>query len=274
MPRTPRIVALSVWFYRLLLAAYPPAFRKDYGEAMVQLYRDTALDGYRRRGTLGVLVLWPRTLVDIAVSVPRQHQEMAVATGSESLLLRDLLRQWGQLCSVALSVTSVSSWYFLHVLHLYFRRSALVWATLTVLAFGLWLGSFFQPIGTRINKLIRTSFHLTAGAVEINHYYLEGEPIPYDQWKKDATARWKTTQPDLPERVMSGPWPWELSFVSDIPGGIDVRHGPDLMPVLIQPYKSWRLRLPFLPVPLLLLWGALRARRRGQAAPGPALQSA
>ena len=49
MNQTPRLVAFSLWLYRLLLAAYPTAFRQEYGEAMTQLFRDTVLDGYRRR---------------------------------------------------------------------------------------------------------------------------------------------------------------------------------------------------------------------------------
>ena len=39
---------LSIYLYRLMLAAYPIAFRQEYGEAMAQLFRDTARDAYQR----------------------------------------------------------------------------------------------------------------------------------------------------------------------------------------------------------------------------------
>jgi len=110
--KLPPFVAWSVWFYRLLLAAYPASFREEYGQAMVQVFRDTAREEYRRRGLRGLVMVWLRTLVDFSVSVVRQHREQAAAApaSSESVLLRDLWQQWRQFATVAISATTFSAW--------------------------------------------------------------------------------------------------------------------------------------------------------------------
>jgi hypothetical protein len=92
MTPTPRPVEWSIALYRLLLAAYPAAFRREYGEAMSQLFRDTALDGYRQRGVWGLLAVWLRTLGDFTISVGRQHREEA-ARPHEFVSLRDLVQR-------------------------------------------------------------------------------------------------------------------------------------------------------------------------------------
>ena len=71
------LVVWSVWLYRLLLAAYPAAFREEYGPEMIQVFRDTMRDEHRRRGLWGLLMVWLRTLADFSVSVVRQHREQA-----------------------------------------------------------------------------------------------------------------------------------------------------------------------------------------------------
>ena len=38
-------ISVSVWVYRGLLYAYPRSFRREYGEAMVQVFRDLCLRG-------------------------------------------------------------------------------------------------------------------------------------------------------------------------------------------------------------------------------------
>ena len=51
--------------YRLLLRAYPPAFRAEYGREMVLVFRDQCRDGDVR--TLG---FWVRVLWDVVRSAP------------------------------------------------------------------------------------------------------------------------------------------------------------------------------------------------------------
>ena len=92
MPRIPRLVEYSISLYRLLLVAYPAVFRNEYGEAMVQLFGDTALAGYRRYGLLGLSAVWLRTLADFTFSVFHEHRDKPAELSSESLLLRDFLQ--------------------------------------------------------------------------------------------------------------------------------------------------------------------------------------
>ncbi len=51
--------------YRLLLRAYPPAFRAEYGREMVLVFRDQCRDGDVR--TLG---FWTAVIYDVARSAP------------------------------------------------------------------------------------------------------------------------------------------------------------------------------------------------------------
>lgn len=61
-----RVVALSVWAYRLLLWTYPATFRRRYGADMARVFRDLCRDTHRRAGAGGVLRLWPAALGDLA----------------------------------------------------------------------------------------------------------------------------------------------------------------------------------------------------------------
>ena len=61
---------ISEGVYRALLAAYPREFRREYGELMVQFFRDRMRrDGGGVRG----LVIWMQLIVDLAVSAFREH---------------------------------------------------------------------------------------------------------------------------------------------------------------------------------------------------------
>lgn len=53
--------------YALLLYLYPAAFRRDYGESMLQLFEDQCRVA---RGAGGYAMLWLKTLRDLARSVP------------------------------------------------------------------------------------------------------------------------------------------------------------------------------------------------------------
>lgn len=283
MPRMPRLVGYSVALYRFLLAAYPAAFRNEYGEAMVQLFRDTAREAYRRGGSLSLVAVWLQTLADFTISVLRQHRDKPLDGSSESVLLGDFLHKWQRLGSDALCVSAFSAWYGLHLLRLYFQRATLVWVTLTAIAFGIWSASLFDRLnwmrarGTRIDILW--------GLVQIEHCYDMGEPISYEQELRDLRAWWERN-PGLAERVSAPGWPWEFSFFADLPGGSFVHvtqwrtTAPDRFgsvrrePVLVEPYKSWRLRFPFGIVPALLLGGTIRVYRRRKPGPAAAMQSA
>jgi capsular polysaccharide biosynthesis protein len=61
-----RGVTVSVKIYGRLLAAYPADFRREYGPAMKQLFRDQCRDAWRAGRGWGLAVLWLRVLPDWA----------------------------------------------------------------------------------------------------------------------------------------------------------------------------------------------------------------
>ncbi|MDX1418134.1 MAG: hypothetical protein R3293_28295 [Candidatus Promineifilaceae bacterium] len=67
------LVSFSVRAYRLLIGAYPAAFRQKYGEHMLQLFRDCSRRQHRQKGASGMLTLWAVTLFDFARSVVAEH---------------------------------------------------------------------------------------------------------------------------------------------------------------------------------------------------------
>jgi hypothetical protein len=183
-----------------------------------------------------------------------------------------LWRQWRQLGVTAFAVTSFSGWYGLHLLHLFFRRSVLVWMTLTALSFGLLFGSFFHPI--RLVNGGSSGIALGEGLVRVVHFDIEGEPISDEQWQRDIQERRKDN-PIPGERLLIPTKPWEIRFLSDIWLARILQFGPDhRTPTRLQPYKGWHLLFPFFPVPIILLMGSIRAYRRGQMSSRPAVQSA
>ena len=62
---------MSERLYALLLRLYPAAFRKEYGEAALQLFRDRLRD---ERGVLPRLRLWLDLLLDLGLSLPPEYR--------------------------------------------------------------------------------------------------------------------------------------------------------------------------------------------------------
>lgn len=84
-PRTPAVdarrqrrVAAAEWSYRLLLRAYPLAFREEYGLEMTQLFRDQC-----RMGETGSIGFWMHVVWDVAQSAPALRMEAWRARGRE-----------------------------------------------------------------------------------------------------------------------------------------------------------------------------------------------
>jgi hypothetical protein len=59
--------------YGGLLNLLPREFRDEFGQAMLQLFSDQCRAALRSGGTKGVILLWIRTLGDLAVSALREH---------------------------------------------------------------------------------------------------------------------------------------------------------------------------------------------------------
>ena len=78
---------LAERIYRALLLAYPKEHRREYGEPMVQLFRDRmSRDG----GGLGTLAVWMHTLFDLVRSASREHLETSRMWANRKNVLRTL----------------------------------------------------------------------------------------------------------------------------------------------------------------------------------------
>jgi hypothetical protein len=75
MPHSPCawVLPASERLYRVLLFAYPPAYRREYGRLMAQAYRDLCRDMVRQKGIAGLVALWFRVLADLATSAIAEH---------------------------------------------------------------------------------------------------------------------------------------------------------------------------------------------------------
>lgn len=76
--------SLGARLYALLIYLYPPSFRREYGESMLQLFND------QRRsvsGPGGHAMLWLKTLRDLLLSVPAAHSNGPRPSSTEARAL-------------------------------------------------------------------------------------------------------------------------------------------------------------------------------------------
>ena len=67
------MLSASLRLYTLLLLISRGSFRREYGELMVQLFRDLMRDGIRQRGCLGVIKIWWRVVAKVPATAGQQH---------------------------------------------------------------------------------------------------------------------------------------------------------------------------------------------------------
>ena len=72
-PTHARILALSMHMYRWLLRIGPRAFSEEYGESMLQVFRQCCIDALQRRGIPAVLLLWLPMFGDLLTGVITEH---------------------------------------------------------------------------------------------------------------------------------------------------------------------------------------------------------
>jgi hypothetical protein len=70
----------SARVYRALIRMYPPRFRRDYGDAMVQLFED-------RRRERGTWRAWRFAVRDLVLSAPCEHWESYVSATTRTKLV-------------------------------------------------------------------------------------------------------------------------------------------------------------------------------------------
>jgi hypothetical protein len=71
--KTNHWIAFSLRFYRQLLRLYPQAHRASYKMEMLRVFKNQCREAYQQQGGLGILLLWPRTLIDVSITVVREH---------------------------------------------------------------------------------------------------------------------------------------------------------------------------------------------------------
>lgn len=79
--------ARSLRLYRLLLFAYPRAFREEYASEMFLLFRDVYYETLQQQGTLGVLRLWGDVFYDLVKTVCIEHMRNWIYRGERDLAL-------------------------------------------------------------------------------------------------------------------------------------------------------------------------------------------
>lgn len=59
--------------YRRFLRLYPRVFREHYGDEMRRLFAEQLWDARSSGGRLAIAALWARTVLDVALTAPREH---------------------------------------------------------------------------------------------------------------------------------------------------------------------------------------------------------
>jgi hypothetical protein len=67
------MLSASLRLYTLLLLIYPRSFRREYGELMIQLFRDLMRNGIRQRCYLGAIEVWWRVVAELPATAWEQH---------------------------------------------------------------------------------------------------------------------------------------------------------------------------------------------------------
>jgi hypothetical protein len=73
----------------MLLIAYPSEFRREYGDQMVQVFRDRYRDEVRRNSPWSIVIYWFRTLSDLVVTATRERLQNF---GKDRQLMNNLRR--------------------------------------------------------------------------------------------------------------------------------------------------------------------------------------
>lgn len=76
----PLLLAVTLWTHRKLLLIQPPAFRREYGSSITQVFRQTCLDAYRSNGSPGVMRLWLPACGDVLLGALAEYSLLILGT--------------------------------------------------------------------------------------------------------------------------------------------------------------------------------------------------
>jgi hypothetical protein len=88
--------------YRLLLRAYPPEFRAEYGREMMLLFRDQCQENDVR-----TLAFWARVFYDVARSAPALRAEAWSARGSQVTRIVEVIMKLAAIVTVLLGAFGI-----------------------------------------------------------------------------------------------------------------------------------------------------------------------
>ena len=144
---------ISEKVYRALLRAYPSEHRREYGEPMVQLFRDRM---HRDGGGLGTLAVWMHMLFDLVRSASRERMEIARMWATRKNVFRTLLLR-DYTAKTAHTPKQVVLSLLIPVIYC------------LVLAAAASIVSIFSPGSARISdSLFRSALFMLGGAVVLN----------------------------------------------------------------------------------------------------------
>lgn len=83
----PLLLAVTLWAHRKLLLIQPPAFRREYGLSITQVFRQTCLDTYRSNGAPGVMRLWLPACGDVLLGALAEYSVLILGTLKGSPLM-------------------------------------------------------------------------------------------------------------------------------------------------------------------------------------------
>lgn len=74
-PDAPHMLTLSTRLYQALIFIYPSEFRRDFGDPMLQVFRDSSQRALRDSGASGLVSLWGRTMLDTVQTALEEHAQ-------------------------------------------------------------------------------------------------------------------------------------------------------------------------------------------------------
>lgn len=83
---TSKLLVLSVQLYRTLLILYPADFRQEYGQPMLQVFRDGFRDVYRQGGVWELAHWWVAILFDLIETVIVEHRKAGLMMSQAKLI--------------------------------------------------------------------------------------------------------------------------------------------------------------------------------------------